>query len=273
MHSVELDRATANAESSASVVTVWAAHGGAGASVTALALAEAARTGEKNVALVDLADPTRSGLAGICLREGRTLAAAPNLDAIHTGDREGIAVRRLALNRISRTSASRLPAPHVWLATLAQSVDLVVVDTGYEASSVDDNDELAAWLNISGPVLVGRPTVPSLRRCEGALVTLQRYCRSGPIRLVMNGAPPWPPELMATTGRLTGQSITTRNAIPWDQELEWRGCTTDPLPDTVRQAAARLLARIVPDSVTPPSAFTGQQGRFCSPFRRRPGRG
>lgn len=258
----------------APVASVWSAHGGAGASVVALALADTAAAHHMDVALVDLGDPARSGLAGVCTQEGRTLDREPGRDAIREGHRDGVAVRRLAPDLTGGLQAIRHPSACEWLATLAPAVDLIVVDTAATPSVTDERTNiLTTWLDVSAPILVARPSIPSFQLCEGALAAIERRQSGGPIHLVLSGASPWPAQLVASAGRRTSQLLTETNAFPRDPELEWRGCTTDPLPENVRHAAARLLARIIPGFSVPLPLITGQPGRFRTPFHRRPGRG
>lgn len=158
----EVGAVPATAGAPRTVVVVWAAHGGSGASVLSLALADAADRQALPVGLIDLCEPALSGLAAICTIEGRTLRMGSTVAEIRLGKRERIGVRRLAPATRDRAEGRSLPSPDDWLATLEGQAEVVIVDAGcvLSAPSRDGFDDLNDWLSLGTPCSSVAPRFP-----------------------------------------------------------------------------------------------------------------
>lgn len=233
-------------QSGSRVVVVVAGHPGAGASMVALAVAEAlcGRSGSARVQLVDYAEPHRSGLVA---------AAGSELGVDGAGWRRG---RRGALDLARRGEPGRpgeeLPQPPApggragdrWLV-----LDPGWVDPGWAATFELSRTGLAsAGLPGARLIVVTRASVPGVRQTEGVLDLLGE-----PAVLAAVGPRRWPPVVTASCGpRLRAAVVAGRLVrVPLDRRLAVRGLTADRLPPRVAAAGRALAAQLVSDRSTP----------------------
>jgi hypothetical protein len=214
-----------------STLVVIAAHAGAGASVVAVAIADAAShraTPAEPVHLVDLAPPEQSGMAS---------AAECQIGSPYVG---WLAARRGAMTMWRLTdppaSSTSVPAlPEVEGGTL-------VLDPGRPWSDLIGLSnpiwELARQQQV---VVVCRATVPGVRRAELALAALDRH-----VTVAAIGARRWPREVEASFGRRLAEVVDSGRAvlIPTERSVELNGVDAEPLPKSVATAAARLAELI-----------------------------
>lgn len=210
------------------MVLVLAGHAGAGASMVALALAEAL-TACGSVLLVECAEPLRSGLAA---------ASSVELGLDEAGWRRG---RRggLEIGRLARPlpPGSELPPP-------SGGVDrLLVVDLGWALTTALLGSDPREWLTGSERVVVvTRLTVPAVRQAEHLLAALcPQVSASACVAAV--GPNRWPRGVEANYGphlsRLEVDGRVVR--MPMEPRLEGSGLTADPLPKSFA-GAGRALA-------------------------------
>lgn len=217
-------------------VAVLAAHGGAGASMVALALADAAASKGQAVRLVSCAVPARSGMLAVTTVE---------LGVSHDGHwRSG---RRGAHLSVDRFSGSRLnSAGRPTVDPGGQAGSLTVVDVERDA----DGPGQDGWLSLAAAVvLVFRVTVPGIRQAELFLTELDQTVGSGCLVLgAAVGPRRWPGLVASSAGPLLRQrrSDDLVLAFPVDPRLEVTGLTSAPLPKAVLRAGQALLAELVP---------------------------
>jgi hypothetical protein len=212
------------------VVMVMGCHGGAGASVVALAVAHAAGELGRRVRLLDCASAERSGLL---------TAVDAELGANGSGWRRG---RRAAL-LIDRVAGRLESAAHVPIPAdepLARA-EVTVVDAGWGASGVlSGRSWLAAAAESAALVLVARPTVPAFRQVEQVLA----ICGGLPV-IAMRGPARWDRSVRATAGRqlLAAHACGRVVTVVSDRHLAALGITSAPLPKAVLEAGRQILAR------------------------------
>lgn len=211
------------------VLPVLGAHGGAGATTTALALATAAGTAR----VVEAASISASGLAGAATAELGEVE-----DRWLRGNRDQVVLDRLG--QVFATP-SEVPVP-----ADAPGVDLTVLDAGWETSSIYLSDGwLVDWVypRQGRAVLVARATVPGMRHLEGALHLLDGC---DPVAAVISPARRWPVSVRAATGARTRQLDEDGALVrlPHDQGLAIAGLDTTPLPRSLLAGAAQILQLI-----------------------------
>lgn len=217
-----------------SVVLVLAGHAGAGASVVALALAEAL-TACRSVQLVEYAEPVRSGLVA---------ASSIELGLDDAGWRRG-SRGQLDLARLAQRASpgSELPPP-----TQPGSDRLRVVDPGWPLTTALLHADRREWPAVDQRVVVvTRLTVPAVRQSEHLLTALgPEACAQACVAAV--GPNRWPRAVEASYGpillRLWSEGRVVR--IPMEARLEASGLTADPLPKSVATAGHELAALLVP---------------------------
>ncbi len=223
---------------SATTAMVLGAHPGAGSSVVALALAEAAARrdaadGSAPVRLVDAAPQATSGL--ICAAE-RELGVDPS--GWRIGFRGEVEIHRITA---AVESSEHLPE----LATFES--DRLVVDAGRPFSELlAAPNPIAALVHRVPLVLVCRATVPGVRRAERVVADLP-----GRPVVVGVGARRWPGPVRATFGPLLSAAHDAGRValMPADVRLEINGIDADPLPKALTAAAMRLLDLIWPPAL------------------------
>jgi hypothetical protein len=129
---------------------------------------------------------------------------------------------------------------------------VTVGDVGHDGWRATANPLLGAgaWLRrgvpLSMPVLVVRPTRPSLRHAEQVLARLDPWVRSGtvaaPCQLVVTGANRWPRGVVGAAGRRVEPLLASAVFVPPDGELEAGGVTGELVADRVRNALTPMLA-------------------------------
>ena len=219
----------------AEAVVVLGAHPGAGASTVALGLAEVlARVGDRSVCLLDAASRDRSGLVSVTDIEPAGVPAGAAAEAWRVGRRRGLDVWR------PRTSLARL-LDLDGLPTCEES--LAVVDAGWSLQEVmGSGNPVRVLMEASPLVLVGRASVPGVRRLEQALATV-----SEPVLVVAVGARRWPEVVRASHGPRLALSCAAGRVllVPADRRLGLCGVDSSSLPKALLAAlepAAGLLA-------------------------------
>lgn len=208
------------------VLPVLGAHGQAGASTVALALATAAAPAW----LVGCASSSTCGLVGAAATELGEFGAG-----WARGSRGDVVIDRFA-HQLSRPS--ELPAPR----DLDQSITQIVVDAGWEATQVLRAESWLSGLMSSGPVVVVTgATIPGFRRLESILGLLRT---AEPVVAVIG--PPlkrWPKVLSAALGARTREVIDAGRlvALPVFKSLQVAGLTPDPLPPALVTCGAEIL--------------------------------
>ncbi|SDG04534.1 hypothetical protein SAMN05660662_0125 [Blastococcus aurantiacus] len=227
-----------------SVALVLAAHGGAGASTVALAVAEAL-TDSGRVHLLDFGEPIWSGLAAAASIE------LGSEGAFWWRGRRG----RLDLSRLARhRTDGGLPSPP----ELDGGARRLVVDAGWALTTAllqaCSNQVILLGEQV---VVVTRVTVPAVRQTERALTAVGNeavVAAVGPAR--------WPRAVEASCGprlaelRALGRVVR----VPIDRRLEVSGLTGDRLPAAVA-AAGRSLAVLL----APATSRAEQRRRAASP--------
>jgi len=215
---------------------VVSAHGGAGASCVALAIADALSASQQPSRLIETAPPARSGLVA---------AATAELGADPTG-----AWRRGTRQRSTLYRPATDVPPAGWPAPAGSVPTATVVDLGLPTPA--DLSRLAT--DRPQLVVVCRGTVPGLRAAEQLLAELDGV----PAVLAAVGAGRWPGAVSASLGpavrdlRAAGQVVT----VPADRHLQLTGPTTRRLPTSVGAAGRALLDLIDtarPGRVNPPA--------------------
>ncbi|MGH3826285.1 MAG: hypothetical protein ACRDQX_03800, partial [Pseudonocardiaceae bacterium] len=191
------------------VIPVLAGSPGAGASVLTAVISDAVQLAGRCALIVDTADPVRSGLARAARSEG------PCVPGPHPSVRIRYSWRAQALLARVETSLPVLapgmvPPPGFWRPAV-RVVHATVVDIGHDAWRVGAHPLTGAgeWLRrgtpAPRPVLVVRPTRPSLMHAEQVLARLDAWVRVGvvspPAHLVVMGATRWPPGVAGAAGR------------------------------------------------------------------------
>ncbi|HVH23612.1 MAG TPA: hypothetical protein VNA11_14265 [Pseudonocardia sp.] len=232
------------------VITVLAGSPGAGASVVAAALADVLQLAGRCVLLVDAADPARSGLAAAASVDGPWTTTVSQLLQIRYSWRQDALVARLE-SRLPVISPGMVPPPRFWRPAL-DPLHATVVDIGYDGWRATANPLLGAgaWLRsgvpTARPVLVVRPTRPSLRHAEQVLARLDPWIRSGavtpPCQLVVVGTRRWPRGVVGAAGRRLEALLASALFLPWDGELAAGGITDQLVRVRVRTAVGRMLA-------------------------------
>ncbi|MHA3700740.1 hypothetical protein ACXR2U_01030 [Jatrophihabitans sp. YIM 134969] len=215
-------------------IAVVAAHAGAGASITALAVADAAAGDGRAVHLIEAAGPARSGLL---------TASSSELGLDDTGTwRRGRRGSVLIDRRMSDDRATAWPSP------TGDGVETTIVDLGL----LSETCLRQAVAGRAGCVVVTRPTVPGVRSTEQLLNTLA----DARVAVAVVGGGRWPSEVTSGLGprlrrlRKDGRVVT----VPLARRVETSGPTSTPLPrDLV--AASRALLNVL-DVAAPDDATT-----------------
>ncbi|WP_296146080.1 MULTISPECIES: hypothetical protein [unclassified Pseudonocardia] len=233
------------------LIPVLSGSPGAGASVVAAALADALQLAGRCVLIVDAADPARSGLAAAAEVEGPwTSALTPDLSLRFSWRGQAL------LTRLESTlpviTPGMVPPPPQWLPEL-DPLHVTVVDVGHDGWRAAANPLAGpgGWLRLGTPaqrpLLVVRPTRPSLRHAEQVLARLESWVAAGaavnPYQLVVVGAKRWPPGVAGAAGRRLEPMTETAVFVPHDDEVQVAGVTAELLPDRLLDAVTPLLTR------------------------------
>jgi hypothetical protein len=236
------------------LVPVLSAHPYAGASGVALALADAAASRGLRVGLIDCSDPARSGLAGVCQVEGRSMPVGRHEVHVRAATRNlarGVIDVRRMVGTGGPVSPSVVPAPAEWLMTWTNPVDVTVVDLGWDLWSLMAPGTALGpllWCRPVGihlPVLVVRATVPSVALAEGVVSRYMRGMSSlglAPLEtLAVVGASSWPKDVLAAMGHLMRAGMGRAVFVPSDEHANVAGWTISPSPATSIPAAEAVL--------------------------------
>jgi hypothetical protein len=231
------------------VLPVLAASPGAGATSTAVAIADALQLACRSVLLVDAGDPVRSGLGRAARADG------PRRD--RPGPAAGIRFSRRARAILARLDVSEtgvepvlFPSPPYWHPG-GRGVDVTVVDIGHDPWRLATDPALGPgqWLRVGSPspipALVVRPTVPGLAHAEQVLARLEPWVRAGavtpPTQLLVVGARRWPKGVAGTAGRRTSILLPDTVFFPYERYVAEHGVTADVAPSALRAPAEQLL--------------------------------
>ena len=231
------------------VIPVLAGSPGAGASVLSAVISDVLQLAARCALVVDTADPARSGLALATKSEG------PWGPGPHSSVRIRFAWRAQALLARVETSLPVLtpgmvPAPRFWRPAVPE-LHATVVDIGHDAWRVSAHPLIGAgeWLRrgtpAPRPVLVVRPTRPSLIHAEQVLARLESWGQIGAVtplaQLVVMGAKRWPAGVAGVAGRRVAGLVEGAVFVPHDPALAVGGITTQVTPAPAQDAVTPLL--------------------------------
>ncbi|MFY1636179.1 hypothetical protein ACN27F_23375 [Solwaraspora sp. WMMB335] len=241
------------------VIPVLGAHSQAGTSGIALAVADAAARTGRRVLLVDCADPARSGLAGACDVEGRSVAGTRRAAGIRLASRHlprgiGVSVRRL-LGTGTPMRPDELPTLTSWVAADHNEFDLTVVDIGWDVWSLTVPDSgLGPLTWATGrpgevfPMIVMRATAASVALAEGVLTRylagVEPFGLVQPHGVAVVGAGSWPARTRNVMGFQLARLAHRALFVPASSEAAVAGWTTDPAPTASVRAATALLKTV-----------------------------
>lgn len=231
------------------VIPVLSGSPGAGASVLCAVISDVLQLAARCVLVADTADPVRSGLALVTRSEG------PCGPGPHPAVRIRFSWRAQALLARVETSLPVLtpgmvPPPRFWRPAVRE-LHATVVDLGHDGWRVSAHPLIGAgeWLRRGTPsprpVLVVRPTRPSLLHGEQVLARLEAWVQIGavvpPAQLVVVGAKRWPAGVAGVAGRRLAGLVEGAVFVPHDPELAVGGVTAELTPARARDAVAPLL--------------------------------
>ena len=231
------------------VIPVLSGSPGAGASVLTAVISDVLQLAARCVLVVDTADPARSGLALATKSEG------PWGPGPHSAVRIRYAWRAQAVLARVETSLPVLtpgmvPPPRFWRPAVRE-LHATVVDIGHDAWRVSAHPLIGAgeWLRRGTPpprpVLVVRPTRPSLVHAEQVLARLEAWGEIGaataPAQLVVMGAKRWPAGVAGVAGRRLARLVEGAVFVPHDTGLAVGGITAQVTPARAQDAVAPLL--------------------------------
>jgi hypothetical protein len=232
------------------VVPILAASPGAGATSTAVAIADALQLAGRSVLLVDAGDPVRSGLGRAARADGPRRNGPHPAAGIRFSRRAGALLARLD---VAQTAVEPLmfPPPPYWHPRGGRGVDVTVVDIGHDPWRLATDPALGPgqWLRVGSPspipALVVRATVPGLAHAEQVLARLEPWARAGavtpPTQLLVVGVRRWPTGVAGTAGRRTSVLLADTVFFPRDREVATHGVTADVTPPSLRSPAEYLL--------------------------------
>jgi hypothetical protein len=231
------------------VIPVLAGSPGAGSSVLTAVISDALQLAARCALVVDTADPVRSGLARATRSEG------PCVPGPHPSVRIRYSWRAQALLARVETSlpvlAPGMVPPPVFWRPAVRVLHATVVDIGHDAWRMSAHPLTGAgeWLRrgtpAPRPVLVVRPTRPSLMHAEQVLARLEAWVGIGavspPAQLVVMGATRWPAGVAGVAGRRVAGLLEGAVFVPYDPDLAVGGITAQVTPTRAREAVAPLL--------------------------------
>jgi hypothetical protein len=232
---------------------VAAGHSGAGASTVAVTLAEALNASARHVRIVEVADASRSGLAG-----ATTAELGEDGGGWRRGRRGDVVIDRLAFRALA---IGQVPAP----APPPHAEEVLVLDIGWPArDALAAGGWLADALSLASLLIVCRPTVPGIRQTEYLLAELAET-PAGPVTLAAVGPARWPGTAAASAGpqvraaREHGRVVT----IPIDRRVETDGVSAEALPKALATAGRALVAALpstAPSNHSTDQSATGRAG-------------
>lgn len=231
------------------LIPVLAGSAGAGASVLAAALTDALQNASRCALLVDAADPARSGLVDAATAQGPWTHQPHRELAVRWSWRGHALLARLE-STLPMVTPGMVPPPPAWLPEL-DPLHVTVVDIGHDGWRAAANPLVGAggWMRrgtpAQRPLLVVRPTRPSLQQAEQVLGRLDPWVTAGvatsPFSLVVMGARHWPSGVVDAAGHRLAPLINDALFIPHDPDVEANGVTGEPVPDRVLEAVLPLL--------------------------------
>lgn len=249
------------------VIPVLAASPGAGASVAATVLTDALQLAGRGVLLIDPADPPRSGLTMAARSQGPWRSQPHPQVRIRFSWRAQALLARLETTLPVLTPGA-VPPPRFWRPPIGRP-DVTVVDLGHDPWRIAAAPVLGAgaWLRpgqpTPQPVLVVRPSRPSLLHAEQLLARLETWSALGvltpPAQLLVVGAKRWPSAVAGGAGRRIAALLDTAVFLPHEPELAAAGITAEVTPSRLRQAIAPVLRRF--DLTGQPAGHHARRGR------------
>jgi hypothetical protein len=231
------------------VIPVLAGSPGAGASVLTAVISDALQLAARCALVVDTADPVRSGLARAACSEGPCVPGPHPAVWIRYSWRAQAILARVETS-LPVLAPGMVPPPVFWRPAVRE-LHATVVDIGYDAWRVSAHPLTGAgeWLRrgipAPRPVLVVRPTRPSLIHAEQVLARLEAWVGIGavspPAQLVVMGATRWPAGVAGVAGRRIADLLEGAVFVPHDPDLAVGGITTEVTPTRARDALAPLL--------------------------------
>jgi hypothetical protein len=240
------------------VIPVLAGSPGAGTSVLVTLLADVLQLAGRCAMMVDASDPSRSGLAMATRSEGPWLARPHPRVHIRYSWRAQALLARLETT-LPVIAPGMVPPPRFWRPPVRE-LHATIVDLGHDPWRVAANPltGAGAWLRrgtpMPRPVLVVRPSRPSLLHAEQVLTRLDAWVASAAVapttQLVVMGARRWPEGIVGTAGRRVAGLIDDAVFVPHDGEIAASGITAVVTPARLRQAITPVLRRcgLLPES-------------------------
>lgn len=234
------------------VISVLAASPGAGASVAATVIADELQLAGRSVLLVDPGDPPRSGLTMAARSQGPWLTQPHPHVHIRFSWRAQALLARLETS-LPVVTPGMVPPPRFWRPPIGRP-DVTVIDLGHDPWRIAANPLLGAgaWLRPGDPaprpVLVVRPSRPSLLHAEQLLARLETWSALGvitpPAQLLVTGAKRWPAGVAGAAGRRVSALLEHAVFLPHEPDLAAAGITAEVTPLRLRQAIAPVLRRL-----------------------------
>jgi hypothetical protein len=231
------------------VIPVLSGSPGAGASVLTAVISDVLQLAARCVLVVDTADPARSGLALAAKSEGPWGPGPHSAVRIRYGWRAQALLARVETS-LPVLTPGMVPPPRFWRPA-ARELHATVVDIGHDAWRVSAHPLIGAgeWLRwgtpAPRPVLVVRPTRPSLVHAEQVLARLEAWVEIGaatpPVQLVVMGAKRWPAGVAGVAGRRLARLVEGAVFVPHDAELAVGGVTAEVTPAHAQDAVVPLL--------------------------------
>ncbi|WP_179957028.1 hypothetical protein [Amycolatopsis anabasis] len=229
--------------------------------MVATVVADVLQIAKRSVLMVDTADPTRSGLGQAARSEGPYVPGPHPAVAIRFSWRAQALLARVETT-LPVLAPGMVPPPRFW-SPHPRHLDATVVDIGHDPWRVAAHPlaGAGAWLRrgtpAPRPVLVVRPSIPSLARAEQVLARLEYWSNLGatvmPVALIVVGAKRWPSTVAGSAGRRVQALLPGAVFVPHDPDVAVCGVTAEVTPSRLRAAVIPLLRHwgVVP--VTKPS--------------------
>lgn len=232
------------------VIPVLAGSPGAGASVLAAVLADAIQRERRAILLVDAADPVRSGLS-MAARSAGPCVRGPHPAVCLRYSWRARSILAQMETCLPAVAPGMVPPPRFWHPGV--SLDATVVDVGHDSWRVASHPLSGAgeWLRrgspAPSPVLVVRPSRPSLMRAEQVVARLEPWIVAGvaaaPVALVVMGARNWPSGVVGSAGRRIAALVPDAMFVPYATDIAVGGVGPDVTPARLRAAVRPLLRR------------------------------